>query len=128
MKLLESKLETLDDNKIKGGQIRSKAIWIEQDERNNIYFLNFEGQHQSSIVIRELNTSSEDVINKTNSIMGEMFTFYSNLYKSKYVSKDCIKEYLEKVVVTEIDENDKDMLNKFLSYEECTEAIFQTKN
>ena len=33
--------------------------------------------------------------------MVEMVTFYSNLYKSKNVSKDGINQYLENMVVTE---------------------------
>ena len=72
-----------------------------------------------------LNTSSEEFINKTNSISSEMVTFYSNLNKSKNVWKHVINQNLENIIVTKIDNNDNDMLNKFPSYEECTEA---TKN
>lgn len=56
--------------------------------------------------------------------MVEMVTFYSNLCKSKNESNDAIKQYLENIVVTEIDHNDKDMLNKFPSYEECRTMVF----
>lgn len=72
-----------------------------------------------------LNTSSEEFINKTNSISSEMVTFYSNLNKSKNVWKHVINQNLENIIVTKIDNNDNDMLNKFPSYEECTKA---TKN
>ena len=72
-----------------------------------------------------LNTSSEEFINKTNSISSEMVTFYSNLNKSKNVWKHVINQNLENIIVTKIDNNDNDMLNKFPSYEECTKT---TKN
>lgn len=52
-----------------------------------------------------------------------MVTFYSNLCKSKNESNDAIKQYLENIVVTEIDHNDKDMLNKFPP-EECRTMVF----
>ena len=128
IKLLETKLDSLYDHKIKGAQIRSKAKWIENGEKNSKYFLNLEKQHQSLNVIRELKQSNGEIVNKTNSLLGEMVAFYTNLYKSKDISNENVDRYLENIDVPEIKNDDKHILNKFPSYSECSEAVFQMKN
>ena len=72
--------------------------------------------------------SNGEIVNKTNSLLGEMVAFYTNLYKSKDISNENVDRYLENIDVPEIKNDDKNILNKFPSYSECSEAVFQMKN
>ena len=47
-KELEAELDDIHDKRTKRAQIRSKAKWIEDGEKNTLYFLRLEKQHQSS--------------------------------------------------------------------------------
>ena len=51
LKELEAELDDIHDKRTKGAQIRSKAKWIKDGEKNTSYFLRLEKQHQSSNVI-----------------------------------------------------------------------------
>lgn len=127
LKSLEARLNLLYDEKIKGTQIRSKARWIENGEKNSNFFLNLEKHRQTLNVIRELKSHYGETVNKTNSILGDMVNFYTSLYSSKNIPNENIIEYLSNIDVLEINADDRKMLNKFPSYEECKDAVFQMK-
>ena len=56
---LETQLNELYDKKAKGAQIRSRAKWIDEGEKNTKYFLSLEKTHQSHNVINELQSERE---------------------------------------------------------------------
>ena len=45
---LEQELDSIYDNISKGAQIRSKAKWIREGERNTSFFLGLEKKHQTN--------------------------------------------------------------------------------
>lgn len=45
-KELENELHALYEIKSKGAQIRSRAKWIDEGEKNSSYFLRLENRHQ----------------------------------------------------------------------------------
>ena len=54
---LENQLGELYNVKTKGAQIRSKAKWVNEGEKNTKFFLGLEKSHQTFNVIKELKTS-----------------------------------------------------------------------
>lgn len=48
---LETQLSYLIDKKANGAQIRSRAKWIQEGEKNTNFFLGLEKKHQSNNVI-----------------------------------------------------------------------------
>ena len=98
IKTLEAELDEIHDKKTKGAQIRSKLRWIEEGEKNSKYFLNLEKHNQSSNIIKELKTKDGKKIDKTNAILGEMQSFYSDIYTSKNISDEKIENYLSELV------------------------------
>lgn len=54
---LETKLDGLYKYKAKGAQIRSRAKWIDEGERNTSYFLRLENKHQSHNVINKVDNN-----------------------------------------------------------------------
>ena len=64
-------------------------------------------------------------IDKTNAILGEMQSFYSDLYTSKNISDEKIENYLFKLVnLPKINNENILALELFPTYDECTEAVF----
>jgi hypothetical protein len=47
---LETQLDELYKNMAKGAQIRSKARWINEGEKNTSYFLRLENKHQAQVI------------------------------------------------------------------------------
>lgn len=45
-KELENELDALSEIKSKGAQIRLRAKWIDEGEKNSSYFLRLENKHQ----------------------------------------------------------------------------------
>ena len=82
---LENELCVLCDNKYKGAQIRSKAKWIVEGEKNTSYFLGLESKHQTSNVIKEVLRNDGECVKSDNEILGEMCLFYETLYSSNHV-------------------------------------------
>lgn len=60
--------------------------------------------------------------------MGEMFKFYQSLYASKNIDNKIIDDYLSEINVPVIGEDNKRMLDKFPTFEECTEAVNSMKH
>lgn len=60
--------------------------------------------------------------------MGEMFKFYQSLYASKNIDNKIIDDYLSEINVPVISEDNKRMLDKFPTIEECTEAVNSMKH
>ena len=57
--------------KTKGAQIRSKAKWVNEGEKNTKFFLGLEKSHQTFNVIKELKTSDGKIAKSENEILGE---------------------------------------------------------
>ena len=92
-------------------------------EKSN-YFLNLEKHNQSSNIIKELKTKDGKKIDKTNAILGEMQSFYSDLYTSKNISSERIENYLSELVnLPKINNENILALEMFPTYDECTEAV-----
>lgn len=51
---LENQLNNLYDKKAQGAQIRSRAKWVSDGEKNTKYFLSLEKKHQTQNVIHEV--------------------------------------------------------------------------
>lgn len=51
---LENQLNNLYDKKAQGAQIRSRAKWVSDGEKNTKYFLSLEKKHQTLNVIHEV--------------------------------------------------------------------------
>ena len=76
---LENFRQTVNEESV----MRSKIKWMEFGEKPSKYFLNLEKQNRVNKEIRQLSTENGQVINRQDSILKEIFNFYSNLYHVK---------------------------------------------
>ena len=67
------------------------------------------------------------MINTTNSIIGEMINYYTNLFKTTNIPTDKILTYLDNIEVPMLNKKDKSMLDEFPTFEECKNAVLDMK-
>ena len=81
---LETQLDELYKNMTKGAQIRSKAKWINEGEKNTSYFLRLENKHQAHNVINKVKNGSETYY-KTDDILNQICSYYEDPYAYKKI-------------------------------------------
>ena len=127
-KSIEKELDKLHDTMPKGAQIRSKAQWINEGERNTKFFLGLEKKTQSSNTIKSSKISDGQYVHSNDGIFNEVCNFYESLYKSKEIDKIGISQYLNDVICPKLTQEDKDMCDATPTLDECKEAVFYMKN
>lgn len=121
---LENQLNNLYDKKAQGAQIRSRAKWVSDGEKNSKYFLSLEKKHQTQNVIHEV-LSENSLLTEDDDILGAMCDYYENLYSSKLISNEDIDLYCK---VNTLSETDKNMCDTFPSMNECKETVMNLKS
>lgn len=124
---LENQLNNLYDKKAQGAQIRSRAKWVSDGEKNTKYFLSLEKKHQTLNVIHEV-LGENNLLTEDHDILGEMCDIYENLYSSKLISNEDIDLYLKNCKVNTLHETDKNMCVTFPSMNECKETVMNLKS
>ncbi len=115
------------DQKAKGAQIRSRAEWIEQGERNSKYFLGLENKRQNHNVIRKLQEDCGNKICNDDDILVEMTKFYEQLYTSANVSNEEINKYMEKCNTKKLKDNERLLCDQEITMVELCNAIDELK-
>ena len=108
-----------------GAIIRSRARWFEKGEKSNSYFLRLENQNNSSSCIRKLKLDDDLVIADPVEILGEIKSFYSNLYQSHGSNheSDISARFLENPSIPKLDEDKKELCEGRLTYNECYRSL-----
>ena len=83
-------------DKARGAQVRARAQWIEEGEKNTKYFLKLEKARQSSSAIHGLNINGVEE-NNEELILEGLSRFYGDLYKSKLNDDEKSDIYLKQV-------------------------------
>lgn len=120
---LQSKLDKMYLYRAKAAYLRSKAKWIEEGEKNTAYFCNLEKRRQEYNSICNLIIDGEECTDPKR-ISNEVFTFYSNLYKSSY-SEQNVTSFFDKISnwIPVIDDNFREICDEDLTIEEFDFAI-----
>jgi exonuclease III len=124
---LENRLSNIYDEKARGAQIRSRAKWVSDGEKNTKYFLGLEKKHQTQNIINEI-LQENNILTESDDILGAMCDFYENLYSSNSTSNEKIDEYLNDIDVNKLSDTDKDMCDFFPSLPECKETVMRMKS
>ena len=124
---IEKELDKLYENKAKGAQIRSKAKWIADGEKNTKFFLSLEKAHQQNNTIRELKTSEGNVF-ENGKILNAMCDFYSNLYKSNNINDADIDNYLQRIDTPVLSDELKNFCEQNPTKLEMKNAVFDMKS
>ena len=121
----KSELFDIIENKINGIIIRSKAEYVESDEKNSKLFSNLEKKRSESKIIKQLNVKGT-LIKNQEEILEQQQIFYENLYKrrdrrpSRY---DFFNNNMNK-----LDQDNKALCEGQLTENECLNALKDMKN
>ena len=85
LKKCKAELDELYDYKLRGIFIRSRARWIESGEKSTRYFLNLERRNKTANSVTKLKNDNDIVLTEKDSILNELYMFYSNLYAKRAV-------------------------------------------
>ena len=80
---LESELENIREEKVKGIITRAKAKWNIEGERSTRYFCNLEKKHYTEKIIPKLILEDNTEVTHQKDILVQQKLFYQTLYKSR---------------------------------------------
>ena len=96
-------------------QIRYKAKWIEEGERNK-YFLTLEKIHGQQKIMTEVEMENNKIVTNQEAIMKYQVQFYKNLYKQdNEVNADQLDNFITYVHIPTLDEYNKTKYKKNIS-------------
>lgn len=126
--LKQEKVNNYYQYKARGYQIRSRAKWIADGEKNSRYFLRLEKKHQVYNKIDYLQSESGIKISCPSDILQETHNFYSNLYSSNSPDPELIKSYLSFLPESKtLNEQDKQKCEGVITLHECHNAVKKLK-
>ena len=96
---IERQLEELIEERLRGVQTRSRALWLEQGEKPTRYFFSLEKRKQAKHTINKLKTTAGE-ITKDIEILTETRRFYQTLYSSVPASTEDQNFFLRQVTRT----------------------------
>ena len=73
----KSEIQELQEKKVNGFIVRTRAEYVEGGEKNSKYFVNLEKKRASSKAINRLNKNGKDITNN-NRILKELEQYYKN--------------------------------------------------
>jgi len=124
---IQSKLDLIYLELAKGAFIRSRAKWLEEGEKNTSYFFALEKRNlkRNTLSALDINGSS---CTDPKLISDSVFSFYSNLYKSKFDLLNCdkfIKIIHQNIPI--IDKELHDLCDSNITRLEVKDALFKMK-
>jgi hypothetical protein len=109
--------------------IRSKAKYIEQDERSTAYFIQLETHRQIANSIQKLVDHNGLEANTDNEILNMCEQFYENLYNKRMNQEsENITNYLEKINVPyKLSKQDNEIFSTPIQNKDCIDVINNLK-
>ena len=124
LNMTRKELEHLEKIEAYGRYIRSKAFFLEHDQKNSAIFLSLEKKNYDNKNIRRLIDSKGRPITKPKEILQETANFYKSLYDTdNNVSDDFYEEFFKPDKIPQIDDNSRVSLNQPLTEPELKKSI-----
>ena len=118
----KQELNKLYDGLAEGAQIRSRAKWTEQGERNTKYFINMEKKNATKKEMKEVIDEEGNEVTGTEAILNEQKKFYQRLYKTKEMEIS-VDEFLGDVPIPQLPDEVRQICSGFITEEECVSAL-----
>jgi hypothetical protein len=121
---LKSQVDAIYSAKSTGAQIRSRAKWIEDGEKNSKYFLGLENKRQTNNYIATLKNKSGHNIIRKDLIINEAVNFYQNLYGPSLIQENDIDLFFNELGVNHtLSDEESAVCEGHVTVEECTHVI-----
>ena len=120
-------LEQIEEEKLRGNIVRSRAQLIEEGEKCSKYFMNLENRNYRTKCITTL-LKDEIKISKQPDILDECKRFYEHLYSKSMECNLFEKCQFFKTNHIELNEIEKEICETKLCLEECYESLLKLSN
>jgi exonuclease III len=125
---IKDELDKINDKRIQGMFIRSKAKWIEQGEKPTKYFLKLEARNFLNKSFMEIEKNDGTILKDCDDILKETKLFYERLYTQQEVSNLNLTEYFKNVDIQKLNEYQSNNLEGELTNAEILTALKNMKN
>ena len=123
---VKRELETINNYKTQGIITRSRAQWVENDEKCTEYFLKLEQQNCNNKYIKALKTQDGRMLSSLNDVLDEEENFYKKLYTAEeYVEHECD---LLANDIPQLSDESKTLCDRNITLEECGKALAELPN
>ena len=120
----KAKLEEIDNYKTEGLIMRSRCEWYEKGEKSNDYFLRLENRNRIEKNMYKLQRSDGTVTTNPKEILELQAQYYKNLYTpGKERTRDEINQYLSRLDIPTLSEEEKDNCEEELTVNECLASL-----
>ena len=124
----KQKLEEINDNKIKGILIRTKAVWIEGAEKNTKYFASLEKKRAEQKIIKQLKINNNIETNGS-ILLGHIKEYYQHLYsKQNDFEDDTGSDFFINNNNPHLVDEDRAKYGDILIEHECANALKEMNN
>ena len=124
--LFKEELEKINAVRTEGQKIRSKAIYVEHNEKGSKFFIGLEKHNANMKNITRLKLDSGIEITKPHDILNELNAFYENLYSAGNLEEDTDNDFFNKNVPT-ITPIHALLCDKEIDIDECFKALMKMK-
>ena len=121
IKIAQGVIDKLNDNFLEGSKIRSKARYLENNERPTSYFLPKEKTLATGKFIKSLRNDEGFAVTSKEGIQQECRSFYKQLYSSKDIDPTVDDYFLTDI--PSLDPNSSDLCEGDITLEECYQAL-----
>ena len=127
---LKNELIDIRHEKLRGHMIRSRAQYIDQDEKPSKYFCALEKHNYVSKIICNLELEDGSNIIDQDEILKETKNFYEKLYKSRDDTLEDIDldEYMKENEVLKLSNEQAGSIEGLLTFKEISNTLFQMKS
>ena len=126
IKQAQDQLDQLNDQFLEGAKIRSKAKFLDTDEKPTRFFLQKEKKSATDKYIKILTKDDGEPISTNTAIIEECSKFYENLYSTKIIDPSLNDYFLHDI--PKLSEESSDLCEGEITLEECTRALKQMQN
>ena len=123
-KKIEQEYDQIYEASAKGAQVRSRAKYVEDGERNSKYFLNLEKNHQNNNSISSIKNELNEQVTDRKEILDVTTNFYTKLYESKDIPIRNMNTFISHLKPKHILSNEEsNTCEGKVSYDECQTVI-----
>ena len=124
---MQQEYDLLYSDKVHGAQIRSRAKWVEEGEKNTKFFLGLEKRHQTNNSIYQLLDDTGDLKDDNDGIMTTCRSFYKSLYNNDANNQHNIMNYLSSCDNNTLTDQQAQICEGQITMLECENAIIKMK-
>lgn len=128
---LKLKIELVEQCKARAAQVRARAKWVEQGEKNTKYFLNLEKARANAKIMDSIQCESGEVITDQREILNAQKNYYADLYRKKVNVENMdekVDQFLSDVTTLQISDFQRNECEGLITENEALAALKQMKS